>query len=145
MYIFYQDKVFNEKYQLFFQQARSWGWYDTQTYLKALMMKEYGKMSIVEKMMYDDMKEMEHMVEEMQMVEESMKEMYQEPKAPFPLVGKFKERFLASYHYAMKFRQVKFADTRFCPRALPEESFDDRLRKMGVDPDEEIRKCKYLE
>jgi hypothetical protein len=141
MYLMLQETNFANKYQPFFQQAKSWGWFDTQTYLKALMMKEHDKMSIVEKLIFDDMKEIDLMYDEVLMTEQSMGELQEEPEAPFPLVGKFKEQYIAAYNYAMKFRRVEFADTVFCPHAMPGESFDDRLRKLGVDPDEEVRKC----
>jgi hypothetical protein len=136
------QQIFNEKYQIFFQQAKNWGWFSTDTYIKALLMKDHGKMTIVEKLMYQDIKEIDQIYEEIVMIEQSEDPESEEIVAPFPLKGKFKEHFIATVKHARKFRTVKFTDTIFCPHALPEETFTDRLRKSGFDVEGEIQKCK---
>jgi hypothetical protein len=143
MYQFEMQKDFNAKYSIFFQQAVSWGWQNPDLYMKGFLLKEYEKMTIVEKMMYQDIEEMKQVEQEISLVEDTLGDVSQEPEAPFPLVGRFGEEYKAAYKYAMKYRTVKFEDTLFCPRALPEETFYDRLRKIGIDPDEEIAKCNF--
>jgi len=142
MYVYYQNMLLTAKYQPFLQQALEWGWYSLDGYIKSLLIKDYDKLTTVEKLMYEDMQDIKLIEEEIKLLEDTHYNLIPECIAPFPLVGKFKEQFISSYNYAMKYRRVKFEYTMLCPISIPEETFDDRLRKVGFNIDEEIKKCK---
>jgi hypothetical protein len=141
LYLIFQNNELTAKYFPFLQQALEWGWFSMDGYIKSLIVKDYEKMTTVEKMMYEDIKDIKAIEEEIRLLEDTNKDIMPQEMAPFPLVGKFKDHYIKSWEYNNKFRRVYFEDTILCPYALPQETFDDRLRKLGFDLDEEIRKC----
>jgi hypothetical protein len=141
MYLIYQNHVLTNKYLPFLRQALDWGWYSMDGYIRSLIVKDYDKMTTVEKMMYEDMQDIKAIEEEIMLLEKASVDLIPTELAPFPLEGKFKEMYLKAWEYNNKFRRAYFEDTILCPYSLPEETFDDRLRKIGVDLDEEIRLC----
>jgi hypothetical protein len=100
-------------------------------------------MTIIEKLMYEELKEFDQIKEEIIALQEA--ENLKEPEIylPFPMDDKFKEEYLATVKHMLKYQKVNLHDTMFVPFKIKEETFDDRLRKL-MDVDEEIRKCKII-
>ncbi len=143
LYLLFQSHLLTKKYSPFLQQSVEWGWYSMDGYIRSLMVKDYEKMTTVEKNMYEDMQDIRAMEEEIRLLEDASKNVIPTNLAPFPLEGKFKDMFLKAWDYNNKFRRVYFEDTMLCPYGAPFETFDDRLRKLGFDLDAEIKKCNY--
>ncbi len=94
--------------------------------------------------MLEEMKELDLISEEINVLYEAIKNRELDTELPFPMDEKFKREFIANIEYAKKFRTVNLNDTALVPYEVPEETFMDRLMKIeGVDIKEEIRKCKF--
>jgi len=61
---------------------------------------------------------------------------------PFPLEGKLKDELLRLSNHISKYEMFDIDDSVLIPRAVPEETFDDRLKKIqGFDVEELKRQC----
>ena len=102
-------------------------------------------MTIMEKEMIKEMKELEMIKEEIAALEYNETLDKNEVIFPFPMEGKFREEYIQNYLYFRKFRYVKLEDTLLIPPVEDaHDTFDWRLRNLkDVDIDDLIEKCKY--
>jgi hypothetical protein len=142
-YHHYSYFEFYNKYNVFLEQAISWGWDTKESYLASLYLKNPKSLTIIEKLILEEMKELDIIKEEIDILYTAMTTREPDDVLPFPMEENYKREFLANIEYIKKYRTVNLNDTAIIPYELPEESFMDRLMKLeGVDIKEEIRKCK---
>jgi hypothetical protein len=102
-------------------------------------------MTFIEKQMSKELKEFDLITEEIEALEELRLRQEQPIWCPFPLKGAFKEEFIRGYNHMMKYKRVYIEDTMLIPYHVPEETFDDRLRKIkGFDLDKELENGKKI-
>jgi hypothetical protein len=102
------------------------------------------RMTIMEKEMIKEMKELEMIKEEIAALEYNQSLDTMDIIFPFPMEGKFREEYIQNYMYVRKFRYVKLEDTLLIPvMEGTYDTFDYRLRNLkDVDIDDLIEKCK---
>lgn len=124
----------------------SWGWETPTEYLRSLWVKDIKKMTIIEKQIIKEMKELEMIKEEIAALEYNESLDDTEVIFPFPMEGKFREEYIQNYLYFRKFRYVKLEDTLLIPPVEDAyDTFDYRLKNLkDVDIDELIEKCIYI-
>jgi len=133
---------FADKYVLFLNQAKSWGWADLGEYLYSLTIKDSDKLTCIETNMLEELNEFEHIKSEIMALEEAINNKEPEIVLPFPILDeKYKEEFITGLKHFMKFKSFDIHDTVLIPYKIPEETFMDRLYRIpGIE--DEIRKCK---
>lgn len=140
LYVMFQRQDFAIKYDGFLQQALDWGWGTRADYLDSLYKKDANKLTSVEELMLKELKELDHIDEEIALLERANNMKEPELILPFPMEGRFKDEFISLVKHNWKYYTVNVLDTIIVPYLIPEETFMDRLRKIpGVDIDEEIR------
>ena len=123
----------------------SWGWETPTEYLQSLWIKDVKKMTFAEKIIIEEMKQLELIKDEINALEDNSNLESNEIIFPFPMEGKFREEYIRNFLYYKKYKFVNLKDTLVIPPNLEgDEFFDDRLRNLkDVDIDHLIEKCKY--
>ncbi len=143
-YVFFAEKEFCQKYSIFLQQALDWGWVDRPEYLISIRKRDYDRLTSIEKMMLEEMNQLDQINEEIKLLEEAERLKEVEIVLPFPMEGKFKDEFIMTVKNALRANTFNLTDSIIIPFQFREETFMDRIKKIpGVDIDEEIRKCIY--
>jgi len=142
IFLFHRQIDFGNKYATFLNQAHDWGWADLGEYLYSLTIKDADKLTCVERNMFEELNEFEHIKSEIMALEEAVYTKEPEIILPFPISDeKYKEELIAGLKHFLKFRSFDMHDSILIPYKIPEETFMDRLYKLpGIE--EEIKKCK---
>ncbi len=144
-YLHFQKKDFYDKYLLFLRQALGWGWETPSAYLFSLKIKDKEKLTCIEKLMLEELKEFDLIEKEIMTLQQAVYTREPDLTLPFPMDEAYKKQYIAALEHIRKFKTIDMRDTAFIPYELPEESFMDRLRNLpDVDIDEEIKKCKQI-
>lgn len=143
LYAYFQRMEFKQRYETFLCQAKEWGWDHLGEYIHSIKVRDKNSLTSIEKIMLEEILELDQIEEEILTLEKALQFKEEPVVLPYPMDEKDKREFLRKLEYVNKFKTMNILDTPIIPYQFPEETFDDRLRKIpGIDIDEEIRICK---